>query len=106
MDLVLADGSVQVPDVGEDAVDLGNVLLIGRHVVLIDLLQAAGVGVELLGQGVCRGPHLNVIQAVAGLVGKLTQLGHHVGELCLDDAEGVIALAHLVQHRLNILQAA
>ena len=106
VDLVLADGGVQVPDVGEDAVDLGNVLLIGRHVVLIDLLQAAGVGVELLGQGVRRSTHLNVVQAVAGLVGKLTQLGHQVGELCLDDAEGIVALAHLVQHRLNVLQAA
>ena len=106
MDLVLADGGVQVSDVGEDAVDLGNVLLIGGHVVLIDLLQAAGVGVELLGQGVRRSTHLNVVQAVAGLVGKLTELGHKVGELGLDDAEGVVAVAHLVQHRLNVLQAA
>ena len=106
VDLVLADGGVQVSDVGEDAVDLGNVLLIGRHVILIDLLQAAGVGVELLGQGVRRGAHLNVVQAVAGLVGKLTELGHKVGELGLDDAEGVVAVAHLVQHRLNVLQAA
>ena len=106
MDLVLADGGVQVPDVGEDAVDLGNVLLIGRHVILIDLLQAAGVGVELLGQGVRRSTHLNVVQTVAGLVGKLAQLGHQVGELGLNDAKGVVAVAHLVQHRLNVLQAA
>ena len=106
MDLVLTDGGVQVSDVGEDAVDLGNVLLIGRHVVLIDLLQAAGVGVELLCQGVRRGTHLNVVQAVAGLVGKLAQLGHKVGELGLDDAEGVVAVAHLVQHRLNVLKTA
>ena len=104
VDVGLPDGGVQVADAGEDIVDHIHILTEGDLGVFLDLLELGGVGIELLDQGLGRGADLNVVLRKTGLVAELLQLVKEVAELCAQDAEGIIAVAHLVQHTLNIFQ--
>ena len=106
MDLVLADRGVQVADAGEDAVYRFQILVERLLGVLIHLFQLGGIGIQLLDQSFRSGAHLNVILRLAGLVTDLLERVVQLAQMRFNNAEGVVAVAHLVQDRLNALQAA
>ena len=105
LELVVPDGFVQVPDVGEDLVDRDDILLEALFGVLAQGLQLAGVGVEQGGQRLGGGPG----QVVVVLVGIFVQLAQGIGQLqqlgVQQAVAVVLSLAHLVQNRGDLLKA-
>ena len=102
-----ADLVVQIPDVGEELVDLvhgvGQLLLLA----VPDRLELLGGLVEELGQGFGLGPDQAVGVLGADLGGQLLQGREQVAQLGVDDAEAVVGLgfAHLIQNAAELGQA-
>ena len=110
VDVGLTDIFIQVADIGENGVYLGDILLKLLHCVVVVLLQIRGVGAQQIGQVFAGGTHLHVVFVVAGLGGEIVQRVIDLAELGGNQAKflalrDLAALARLVQNLLKALQA-
>ena len=103
--LVVPDGLVQIPDVGEDFVDGADVLFKTLQGVLAQGLQLVGVGVEQAGQRFGGGAG-QVVVVLVGVFAQLAQGGGQIQQLGVQQAvAAVLPLAHLIQDRSDLLEA-
>ena len=106
VNLALADSGVQVPDAGQELVDILHILPQMLFFVVFQLLQLIGIFMKIVGNFLGRFLDQRIVYLLSGLHVQTAQGLDKGVESAGEDAVTILSIGHLVQDRGQIIVGA